>query len=110
MAYIIMVFIETSVFTKQVKDILDDNSYHKLQVEIMLNPRAGNVIRGTGGLRKLRWFAPGSGKQGGTRIIYYYQDKEATVYMLLAYRKNRKEALTAQEKQQLAQLVKEVLK
>ncbi len=110
MAYNKMVFIETSVFTGQVQGLFDDDSYRRLQLELMLNPRAGDVIQGTGGLRKLRWSASGRGKRGGTRIIYYYQDREATVYMLLAYPKSRKDDLTAQEKKTLTRIVQEMLK
>jgi len=54
-----MVFIETPVFTRQVRELLSDEAYAGFQWHLALNPRAGEVILGTGGLRKVRWSAPG---------------------------------------------------
>ena len=62
-------FIETQVFTKQVTLLLDDADYRQLQVTLALKPRAGDMIRGSGGLRKIRWAARGRGKSGGIRVI-----------------------------------------
>jgi len=65
MAYTtVMVFIETSIFTKAIERFLPDESYRMLQSVLMLRPDAGSVIRGSGGLRKIRWSLPGSGKRG----------------------------------------------
>ena len=63
-----MVFIETSVFTKQVTELLSDDDYVFLQTHLAENPTAGDVIQGTGGLRKMRWAAMGKGKRGGVRV------------------------------------------
>jgi putative transcriptional regulator len=60
-----MVFIETSIFTREIQWLLPDESYRMLQSALMLRPDAGSVIRGSGGLRKIRWNLPGSGKRGG---------------------------------------------
>jgi hypothetical protein len=62
-----------------------DESYRKLQSVLMLRPEAGNVIRGSGGLRKIRWNLPGSGKRGSLRIIYYW-NPPGTIFMLFPYR------------------------
>jgi hypothetical protein len=59
-----MIFIETSLFTKEIQRLLPDESYRMLQSVLMLRPDAGSVIRGSGGLRKIRWSVPGSGKRG----------------------------------------------
>ena len=64
-------FIETRAFTKLVLEYLTDAEYAALQLALMANPEAGLVIPGSGGVRKLRWAAPGRGKRGGYRIIYY---------------------------------------
>ena len=72
MAYIaLMIFIETSVFTREIKDLLPDEEYRMLQTALMFRPDAGDIIRGGGGLRKVRWNLPGRGKRGALRVIYY---------------------------------------
>jgi hypothetical protein len=65
-----MVFIETPVFTRQVQELLSDEAYSAFQWYLAFNPDAGDVIRDTGGLRKVRWSVAGSGKRGGVRVIY----------------------------------------
>ncbi len=67
-----MVFIETPIFTVGVKSLLSDEDYAALQLHLVSQPDAGDVIAGTGGLRKVRWTTAGRGKRGGTRVIYYY--------------------------------------
>lgn len=69
------------------------------------NPAAGNVIRGTGGVRKLRWALAGRGKRGGARTIYFYQDERYPLLLLTAYPKATKEVLTAAECNAMARLV-----
>jgi mRNA-degrading endonuclease RelE of RelBE toxin-antitoxin system len=64
-------FIETRLFTRLVREYLDDDEYRELQKVLMDNPETGNIIPGSGGLRKVRWRAPGRGKRGGYRVIYY---------------------------------------
>jgi mRNA-degrading endonuclease RelE of RelBE toxin-antitoxin system len=70
-----MEFIETTIFTKQVHALLSDEDYSELQEALILNPLAGSLIRGSGGLRKIRWFVGASGKRGGVRIIYYFKNQ-----------------------------------
>ena len=62
------------------------------------DPMSGDVIPGTGGVRKLRWGRAGSGKRGGARVIYFYYDMDRPLYLLLAYAKAGAEDLTADEK------------
>jgi mRNA-degrading endonuclease RelE of RelBE toxin-antitoxin system len=78
-----MVFIETSVFTKQVAELLSDEEYVSLQTYLAENPTAGDVIQGTGGLRKLRWAAMGKGKRGGVRVIYFHVVTATQMRLLL---------------------------
>ena len=99
-----MVFIETPVFTRQVRELLSDEAYPAFQLHLAVNPRAGEVIQGTGGLRKVRWSAPGSGKRGGVRVIYFHVAADAQVRLLLIYRKGVKDDLTAAEKRTLRRL------
>ena len=65
-----MVIIETSVFTRQLLSLLTDDEYRKLQVVLANRPNSGALIKGSGGLRKIRWAIEGKGKQGGVRVIY----------------------------------------
>jgi len=65
-----MRFVETPVFTKRVKDLLPDEDYRTLQIALLLRPEQGPLIKGGGGLRKVRWALKGVGKRGGVRVIY----------------------------------------
>jgi len=103
-----MIFIETSIFTKEIERLLLDDSYRKLQSVLMLRPEAGNVIRGSGGLRKIRWNLPGSGKRGSLRIIYFWSPPD-TIFMLFPYRKTEQEDLTPDQLKLLRKMVKELL-
>jgi hypothetical protein len=105
--YYHMRFIETSVFTRAVVEILDDESYRALQLALLLRPELGSLIRGSGGLRKLRWSVRGQGKRGGARAIYFWHEASETFYMLYAYRKSVQEDLTAHQLKTLRRLVRE---
>ncbi len=100
-----MRFVETPIFTKVISQ-LDDEEYRSLQIALMLRPEQGPVIRGAGGLRKVRWAKPGSGKRGGLRVIYYWAPKELAFYMLYAYSKNEQEDLTPAQARLLGGLVR----
>ena len=75
----------------------------------MIRPGAGNIIPGSNGLRKLRWKYFGSGKRGGLRIIYYW-DNPNVIYMILPYKKAEQEDLTREQIRALSKIVKEWLK
>ena len=81
-------FIETRRFTKLVLEYLSDESYAALQETLIRDPDAGEVIPGSGGVRKLRWAAPGRGKRGGYRIIYFVRREHGLIWMLTMYPKN----------------------
>lgn len=99
-----MVFVETDIFTAMVKAVLSDDEYRELQVHLADNPESGDVIKDTGGLRKIRWAAKGKGKSGGARAIYYHVTGASQIRMLLIYTKGAKDNLTAAEKKQLRKL------
>lgn len=69
------------------------------------HPKAGDIMRGTGGVRKLRWGKGGRGKSGGVRVIYYFHDERLPLYLLTLFAKNEQANLTAQECNTLAKLV-----
>lgn len=105
-----MKIIETSVFTKRVKVLLSDEDYRNLQNEVIQNPEKGKIIRGSGGLRKLRWSLQGKGKSGGLRIIYYWVNAKEIILMLLIYAKNEQDDLTAEQLKLLKSLVEKEFK
>ena len=104
-----MVFVEFPNFTKRVTELLDDEDYRRLQAALIVNPELGDLIRGTGGLRKARWSAEGRGKRGGMRVIYYWLTKRHQLLMLLIYPKSARDDLTANERKLLAKLVEREL-
>ncbi|WP_025759559.1 hypothetical protein [Enterobacter sichuanensis] len=100
-----MLFIETDIFTEDVKALLDDDEYHKLQVFLATQPDYGDVIQHTGDLRKIRWLAKGRGKRGGVRVIYFHRTREFEIRLLLIYRKGIKDDLSASEKAILKKMI-----
>lgn len=81
-------FIETRLFTKLVNEYLTDDEYSRLQRTIAVAPDSGDVIPGSGGVRKIRWGLDGRGKRGGVRVIYYVRLQQGQVWMLTLYAKN----------------------
>lgn len=105
-----MRFVETPVFTAALRRHLDDEQYRRLQIALMLRPEQGPVIRGSGGLRKVRWAKAGAGKRGGLRVIYYWAPVERAFYMLYAYAKTEQGDLTPVQTGVLGRLVREEFK
>lgn len=100
-----MVIIETKIFTRQVDALLSDEDYSALQTTLVLNPAAGALIIGSGGLRKIRWRASGRGKRGGSRIIYYWAMRQDQLLMLLIYPKNVQDDLSPDQLRMLRAIV-----
>jgi hypothetical protein len=100
-----MVFIETPAFSADVRTLLPDESFAELQLELTARPTAGDLIPGTGGLRKIRWRLPGAGKRGGARVIYYWRASRSQIWLLSIYGKGVKNDLTAAEKRLMRQIV-----
>ena len=87
----VFIFIESSVFERLVPIYLDDDEYAELQQYMMQNPEAGQLVRGSGGVRKLRWVRPGMGKRGGLRVIYFVRYEPNEFWMLSLYAKAKQE-------------------
>lgn len=100
-----MVFIETAIFTKYLQDYLEDDEYRELQNFLIEQPNAGDLIQGTGGLRKLRWSLDGRGKRSGVRVIYYWQGSEDQIYFFTLYAKNEMPDLSSDEKKALKKML-----
>ena len=105
-----MVFIETSVFTRQIEKLISDESYLEMQQFLSRLPTAGDLIRGSNGCRKLRWNVPGGGKRGGIRVVYYWVLAKDQVLLLIAYSKTTAADLTPIQIRKLGQLVSDELK
>ena len=100
-----MVIIETPIFTRKIHSILSDEEYRLLQIQLINKPDSGKIIRGGGGLRKLRWSAGGHGKRGGIRVIYYWFVSQDTLLLLFAYSKSEQGELTPEQLKQLKRVV-----
>ncbi|MCF2949435.1 type II toxin-antitoxin system RelE/ParE family toxin [Paraglaciecola aquimarina] len=100
-----MDFIETSIFTKQISAIATDDELKDLQLELIAQPEKGDLIKDTGGLRKIRMATGNQGKSGSARVIYFLAHAEK-IHLILAYPKSVKVTLTKGEKAELKKLVK----
>ncbi len=100
-------FRETVWFTKKVLELLTDEEYGKLQWRLIEFPDAGDVIKGSGGIRKIRQSAKGKGTRGGARVIYYFALENQEILMLDIYAKNEKEDLSIEQIRELKKLVEE---
>jgi hypothetical protein len=97
---------ETSTFLRSAETAGMTEGERQALVDFLArNPLAGDVIQGTGGVRKVRHAKPGTGKSGGYRSIYYYFDEDAPLYAIYAYGKSQKADLTASEKKAAAAFV-----
>ena len=88
-----LTFVETPLFTRLVTTYLSDEEYGKLQEALHDDPEAGEIIPGSGGVRKLRRALPGRGKRGGLRVIYYLRRHQGVIWMLTLYPKNVAESI-----------------
>ena len=101
-------FIYTPMFEAGAKGLLDDEDMRHLEVGLLHDPRLGDVIPGTGGVRKARAALPGRGKRGGARIIYFFAAVRGRIYFLLAYAKNRRADLTPADKRALRTMARQL--
>ena len=104
-----MLFVETPYFTRFCEEHCSDDDLRDLQQRLIERPDAGDLIRGSKGLRKLRWALPGRGKSGGARAIYYWRSAAGCIYLLYAYAKNAQADLTEVQRKLLVKWVNEVL-
>lgn len=97
--------VETWEFMAATRKMLDDDEREELIDFLASNPLKGDVIAGTGGVRKVRWALQGRGKSGGARVIYYYHDDRIPLYLLNAYAKNEQANLTHAQRNAYRHLV-----
>src|SRR5689334_18894180 len=103
-----MEFIEPSVITKLIYTYLTEDEYVGLQTYMFNFPESGNVVPGSGGVRKLRWSVAGKGKRGGLRVIYYFKKPPDEIWLLTIYGKSQVENIPAHILRQIAEEVKNV--
>lgn len=102
--------VETDRFLKDAKGLMPESEQFELVALLAANPRAGDLIPQTGGVRKLRWALPGKGKRGGARVIYYFHNERWPVFLLAAYGKNEKANLSQAERNAMAKLISMLVK
>lgn len=100
-----MIFVETKAFSRKVVSLLSDDDYRDMQEFLFEYPDAGAVIKGTGGIRKLRWAGEGQGKSGGVRVIYYWAIAKDRILLLFIYPKSERDDLSSEERKVLRRLV-----
>jgi len=100
-----MIFIETRLFTKLLSNYLSDDEYRGLQAYLIQKPNAGDIVRGSGGVRKVRWSRDGGGKSGGVRVIYYWEKSESEIWMLTIYAKSERATISGPDLKRILEAV-----
>jgi hypothetical protein len=101
--------IELAGYRRRADDLLSADEREAVVDLVAYEPDCGDMIPGTGGLRKVRIGRDGIGKRGGARVVYYFHDDRVPILLLALYAKNEKGDLTTAEKRELAALVKEIM-
>lgn len=96
--------VETPEFIAASRRLMDDDERMVLIDYLAANPAAGDLIRGTGGVRKMRWALPGRGKSGGARVVYFYHDAGMPLFALTAFAKNQKTDLSQKDRNDFKRL------
>jgi hypothetical protein len=96
-----VIFIDVPTFTEQITYLVEDDVYLEFQKELLRNPNRGDVIRQSGGLRKVRMKLPGRGKSGGARVIYLHLEERAVIMFFYVYTKAKSENLSAEQLKRL---------
>jgi hypothetical protein len=103
-----MVFVETTLFSRLLPSYLTDAEYRELQNHLIRFPDYGAIIRGSGGVRKVRWSTGSRGKSGGVRVIYYWVSADDQIFFLTLYGKNEKENLDSADLKRIARMLEEM--
>ena len=102
--------VETAEFQRQASTVFSADEVKDLITHLAYNPTAGNVMRGTGGVRKLRWAASGRGKRGGARVIYFYHNDTLPVFLFSTFAKAARSDLSQAQRNQLKGIVSKIVK
>ena len=96
---------ETLEYIRRAEKLLSDSERRDVQDYLAAHPRSGDLLEGTGGVRKLRWSRGGRGKSGGVRVVYYFHSEAMPLYLLTLFAKNERANLSKTERNELAELV-----
>jgi hypothetical protein len=102
--------VELPEFQKRATSFLKDEEKASIINYLASHPRSGDLMQGTGGIRKLRWSAQGKGKSGGVRVIYYYHNEAVPLFLLTVFGKSEKANLSKVERNELAKLTNQLVK
>lgn len=102
--------VELPEFLKKASSLIQEQEKTRIINYLASHPLAGNLMQGTGGIRKLRWSAHGKGKSGGVRVIYYYQNELTPLFLLTIFGKGEKSNLTKSERNELAKFISLLVK
>jgi hypothetical protein len=84
----VLTFVESPWFSRDVHDYLTEDEYAAFQQHLVNDPEAGDIVKGSGGVRKVRWSRKGVGKSGGVRVLYFLRTKQGEIWLLLIYAKS----------------------
>ncbi len=105
-----MTVVETAEFQRQASKVFSVEEIKDLITHLAYNPTAGSVMRGTGGVRKIRWAAGGRGKRGGARVIYFYHNDTLPLFLFSTFAKAVSSDLSQAQRNQLKGIVSEIVK
>ena len=97
---------EMPEYSRRAERLLSETAHQAIINYLAAFPKAGVVMQGTGGIRKLRWSRQGAGKSGGVRVIYYFHNEQIPLYLLTVFGKGEKANLSKAERNELAKLVR----
>ena len=100
----------TKTYERAIRKLMSEADRREMEAAIVADPGGAPLLRGTGGIRKLRWAGPGRGKRGGIRTIYFHHAGPEAIYMLTAYAKADREDLTPADRKALLRLVAAIKK
>jgi hypothetical protein len=98
-------FIESSLFSRMVYDYLSESDYIAFQQFLLEHPEAGDVVQGSGGVRKVRWARTGTGKSGGVRVCYYTRNAAGQILLLVIYAKSVRASISGAVLKQIKEML-----
>lgn len=101
--------VELSLYQKRAIDLLDQEERREIIDYLASNPDAGDIMQGTGGIRKLRWKRGSSGKSGGVRVIYFYRNMNIPLFLLTLYAKGEQDNLSKAERNNLKKMIEQLV-
>jgi hypothetical protein len=99
---------ELPEYIRRSEKLLDEEERNGIIDYLAVHHTAGDIMKGTGGIRKLRWSRKGKGKRGGVRVIYYFFKETAPLFLLTVFGKNEKDNLSKAERNELAKLTEKI--